>query len=583
MPTFRKSILAALVIVGSGSATVSAATGKFGVDDYRRALWMTTRYYGGQRSGTGPNWLLIDHTYKTSFVKDADGSVDLEGGWFDCGDHVLFGQTFFYSSYMLAKAYDIFPRGFEDNYHGTDYSDYEASRNWDMDGGTPDGIPDVLQELKYATDWIIKATPNGSTFYSQKGNGDLDHKLWMTAGKMATQTVTNGGESDGIRPITKNPADGSMPGMAAATLAVMSRIYRKYSPAYADSCLIHAKYAYAYAAANKGAGVGSGSYYPANANPYVGYVVAASELYAATKTSSYQSDATGAAGNLKNHYYTLCYANQDDLGYYALGTEAGTGDLAKMKSYFINSYTSKGTGENSLSTVGSAWGFLRYPANQAFSVALYGNAAKDESNDQFIYNQVDYILGANNAKESFVVGFCSGCSLNAEHPHNRNVYLNDSNPSDAVKANMPIPQKNKQFGSLVGGAASSTSYAAQDNTTNYQYTEGGIDYNAGLVGALAYIVSKLAPVDTSKLGVTSVLPRTGTAFSLSAHTAGRTIVLSSSAPFQEILVTDLQGRVLVQSAPGTSDFRWTAPSPGLYLTRVRTASGWASSKVMVQE
>jgi hypothetical protein len=66
-------------------------------------------------------------------------------------------------------------------------------------------------------------------------------------------------------------------------------------------------------------------------------------------------------------------------------------------------------------------------------------------------------------------------------------------------AALTIPERNKSFGYMVGGSFESSKY--QDNINSYQYTEGGLDYNAGLVGALAYIVSKLAPADTSKFGV----------------------------------------------------------------------------------
>ena len=97
----------------------------FDAQDYKKALWMTTRFYGAQRSGIGPNWLIMEHEnpqYRTSFTQDADRSVspphDLEGGWFDCGDHATFGQTFFYSAYLLAKAYEAFPTGFHDLYDG---------------------------------------------------------------------------------------------------------------------------------------------------------------------------------------------------------------------------------------------------------------------------------------------------------------------------------------------------------------------------------------------------------------------------------------------------------------------------------
>ena len=581
MATLRKSILAAAFVMGIAPGLAQAASGKFTAADYQRALWMTTRFYGAQRDGKGPNWLLIGNANPVSFMKDSDGSLDLTGGWFDCGDNALFGQTFFYSAYSLAKAYDLFPTGFPDDYHGFDYSDYVASKNWDKTGGLPDGIPDLLQELKSATDWIIKATPDAQTFYSQLGDYDADHKVWCTSGyKSINYNAVDGGEKDQPRPKVKNPDDGAMPALAAAALALMSKHWRKYDASYADSCLSHAYNAYAYASSHKGLSKGSAAYSAWTPRPNIQFMVAASELYRVTNKSQYLSDFKTAESQLNDygHGYTLNWNNPDDWVWFN-GDLLGESFGANFPKLFANSYKNAGTGENGLSTIGDGWGFLRYPANQAFSCAAWAAHKGVADWDQFIYNQVDYILGENNAKQSFVVGFCSGCSKSPQYPHHRNVYLYDGNDMTKIP---PIPDKNKQFGYLVGftKAASNT---FTESVGNYQQTEGGIDYNAGLVGALAYIVSKLAPVDTSKLGPTSLHPRTGTAFSFSANATGRTILLSSSAQLQEVLVTDPQGRVLAQTTPGTASYRWTAPASGLYLTRVRTASGWASSKVMVQE
>jgi hypothetical protein len=122
-----------------------------------------------------------------------------------------------------------------------------------------------------------------------------------------------------------------------------------------------------------------------------------------------------------------------------------------------------------------------------------------------------------------------------------------------------------------------------ENIDNATTNEVCTDYNVGLVGALGYIVSKLAPVDTSKFGSTSALHARGPSpVEFSARAEGRALILSSSEGLQDVVVTDLLGRELVHAAPAASSFRWTATAPGLYLTRVRTAGGWASSKVLVQ-
>jgi endoglucanase len=484
------------------------AAGKFTVDDYKRALWMTTRFYGAQRSGTGPNWLIMQHDtiqYRTSFTKDADGSRDLAGGWFDCGDHVTFGQTFFFSSYLLAKAYDMFPLGFHDLYNGVDYSDYVASGNWDMAGGSPDGIPDLLQELKYATDWIIKATPDGSTFYYQKGEGGKDHQLWMTAGKMSAQPVEMGGEP---RKVYKNPNDGVMAALAAGALAIMSRVYKKYDEIYAKECLDHAKNAYSYAKGKKGqaAGAGDGGFYGGHSQPaVVAFITGASEMYAATGDNSYKTDAAAEQDKIVFHNWGFDYSNTHDLAPLAIATSGiDAKKLDVLKTMFVDQYTNSLNSEGVCTKGNSGWGMLRYPANHAFIAALWSQAKKDTSINSFIYKQVDYIMGGNNANQSFIVGFCSACSKQPKFPHHRNVYLCDTNPDNAAKARMTIPTRNEQFGYLVGGSWTSSGY--KDDINAYAVTEGGIDYNAGLVGALGYIVSKLDPADTASM-VGTVHPR----------------------------------------------------------------------------
>jgi len=469
------------------------AAGAFTAEQYKKALWMVTRFYGAQRSGNGPNWLLMDHKYKTSFVKDADGSRNLEGGWFDCGDHVLFGQTFFYSAYVLAKAYEAFPKGFYDLYHG-DYSDYAESKDWSIAGGKPNRIPDLLEELKYATDWIIKATPNGTTFYSQKGDGNADHQKWVTAGFMSTLPKNEGGEKEGSRFIVKNPDDGVMASFAAGTLAIMSKIYREYDSTYADTCIKHAKNAYDYAKSHKDKSAGA-DFYGAHKDPQTVFVLAASEMYRITENSTYKSDID--KNQIKGHWHVLDYSNSHDLVAYAAAMAVpATADKDAILQIAFDEFVKKYTDPNNIESekvtkLGGGWGQLRYAGNTAFSVALYSLAKKITQYDQFIYDQIDYVLGKNNAKRSFITGFCEGCSGSPKLPHHRNVFLRDDNPDDSEKAKMTIPERNKYFGYLVGGTRVSSSYT--ESVTDYQTTEGGIDYNAGLLGALAYIVSKVAP------------------------------------------------------------------------------------------
>lgn len=92
MNKFRKLFIL-LVISLFSSLGIWAQKPSFDLEQYQKALWMTTRFYGAQRSGVGPNWLLASHNPTSvnvswdkskfvqgqSFVKDADGNYDLSG------------------------------------------------------------------------------------------------------------------------------------------------------------------------------------------------------------------------------------------------------------------------------------------------------------------------------------------------------------------------------------------------------------------------------------------------------------------------------------------------------------------------
>ncbi|MCL2689202.1 MAG: glycoside hydrolase family 9 protein [Chitinispirillia bacterium] len=518
--TRRIAVIIALICVLSPAALTAqtSAQGAFTPDQYKKALWMLTRFYGAQRSGHGPNWMFMEYTHTKSYVRDSLDGRDLVGGWFDCGDHSKFGQPFFYTTYVLAKAYDVFPTGFHDLYRG-DYSDYMAATGsdevrWSIVSGRPNGIPDLLEELKYATDWIIKATPAVDTFYFQKGQG-REHSRWVTAGFNSTLPYAAGGEADRVRDIFRNPNCRVMPSFAAATLAVMSRIYRKYDPAYADLCLSRARNAYAYASARgsaASAGSSGGGFYPAmggNKVPLV-YHIASAEMFAATGETAFRSGMRNEATDF--HNWGFDYDNPHDLAAYISATmhTAPAAHLQNMRTRFVEPYTRQ-TNSEGINTHGGGWGALRYVGNHAFTTALFASAANTAEFDQFIYNQIDYILGKNSRNFSFLIGFndrgpgMSASGGMASKPHHRNVYLSDDDDdwNWPLISSRNIPPRNKYFGFLVGGSRNPADY--RDDIQHFQSTEGGLDYQAGLIGALAYIVSKLAPADTASFGQPPVL------------------------------------------------------------------------------
>lgn len=565
-----------------------AQTPYFTNTEYKKALWMTTRFYGGQRSGEN-NWLLANHLPSgvseslrgKAFIgdKDTDG-YDLSGGWHDCGDHVKFGQTEFYSGYMLLKGFAEFPNGYDDRY-SHDYAGYKSSNKWNFEdtGHDPNGIPDVLDEVKHATDFFIKCTRSSTTFYYQVGQGDPDHAQWVTAVKMQTLAQGQGGQT---RVVYKNPADASMPSFCGATLALMARLYKKYDPNYAKTCLEHAVYAYNYALNHKGvAGTGDGGFYSANDNWKDDFVDLCAELYWATGDVKYKTEAqtytySAAAGQGKDVFgkaYGFDYSNNGDIAIYNLAKLGDAAAATAFRSLVTQFYINNTQTDGQFKDGNVSWGPLRYNANSAMMVALDAKLNGKQTNTmKFIYDNIDYVLGKNASNLSFVVGFGA---KSVKFPHHRNVYLRDDNPTDAVKRQFTIPAKNTQFGLLVGGTRSPGSF--NDDLVNYTYTEGGIDYNACLVGALAYINSQLAPIDTNKFG-NHPTPALGAAQSLCGVS---NIVLDSKIPTDgKKTFTWLNGTTTVVNASTTQN-KYTVTTAGTYTCRVDSASKWQTEATVV--
>ena len=319
----KKYLFSGLALLGLASTAAFAA---LSTDDYVEAAWMTTRFFGAQRSGEGPNWILDGTNNPTSFTKDSYNGKNVSGGWFDCGDHVMYGQSQGFASYVLALAYAEFTEGFYDLYTG-DYTDYKASKDYSMKGGKPNKERDLLEELRYEADFWVKAAIDGNNFVTVKGDGNADHQKWVTAGAMSKLGSGEGGEP---RSITGNANDSYTPGMAAAMLAVMARMDPEESnqKKYLDA----AKVAYSYSKNHKGV-TNSGSFYEStwwDGRTQDGVFLAALELYRTTKDESYKKDATKYFDDLqfmKGMYTRFSYSNAVPLsvvmGAGALGLEPG--------------------------------------------------------------------------------------------------------------------------------------------------------------------------------------------------------------------------------------------------------------------
>lgn len=540
------------------------AAGTFTADQYKKAIWMTTRYYGAIRSGVGPNWATQDSKYPTSFVKDSYKGADVSGGWFDCGDHVMFGQTQFYAAYILAKAFATWRQGFPDQYTG-DFSDFKASQDYSMAGGKPNGLSDVLEELRYEADFFVKITPSSSDFVYQKGEGSPDHTWWVHSGRMSSMPKSQGGEKDASRSIIggSDANDASMPGQCAAMLAVMARV--DPDPARRAIYLEHAKNAYAFAKSKTGT-VGAPGFYGANYGYLDARLNAATELWLATGDATYKSEGVAIANDNQftfNSYWRLDYENDEAIAMmnakYVLKVDLGTSNEKRnILKYLQDLWASAPTG---ISTKNSGGFPLRGLSGYAFLTALYGAYTGDASKDQFVLNHIDYMLGANAGNQSYLVGWDESGKVAPTKPHIRNYYLNEDTLRNTPGLVAP-PAKTKYLGAMVGGSLAGT-YDA--DILNLSMNEPCAELNAPVVASLGYIVAKMAPVDTTSSSVRGTSVRGVGSLQITRKDRGY-VFHNSGRRLERLEVRSLDGRILFSSKEAGVEIHWgNPPSSGIVL------------------
>ncbi len=422
---------------------VSAAS--ISSSSYPEALKYSIWFYDANKCGKDVasdnvfNWRSACHT-----TDGSDVGVDLTGGFHDCGDHIKFGITNGYAASILG------------------WSLYEFKGGFDASGNTTK----MLSTLKYFTDYFMSCRESASKYYYHVGDPS-DHDYW---GPPEAQT--------GSRTIKRYMGSGQgaadVCGLYSGALSLMYLNYKSIDSSYADKCLAAAKELYALGKNNPGVGNGDGFYSSSDWKDDMAW--AAMWLYVIEKNNSYLNDVNSWVPSPSTNW-TMCW-NDMKLAVAAVGASA-TGDskykdaLTSSLSYWKNSITTSNGGLKIL----DSWGTLRYTSAECMLALVYYKLYKDESAKSFAKSQMDYILGDNPANMSYVIGFGSNYP---KHPHHRAAsgYVGWSD--------WKSPAKNILTGALVGGPDSSDRYT--DETDKFTCSEVGIDYNAGLVGAMAGMV-----------------------------------------------------------------------------------------------
>lgn len=446
--------------------------------DYAKAQYLSTYFLGGQRCGATDSWLHgACHTTDGQSV-----GKDLSGGWHDCGDHIKFHVTSSYTALAYLYGYDKFPEVYPDQYSQA------------FSAPPSNGIPDILDEVKIQTDYLIKCV-DGTTIYWEIG-GSEDHNSFKEPVSNSQENLYNGSH---IRPV-RSAVDGHSNafGDAAAALALMSIKYASYDNAYAQNCLTTAEVYYNAAKTNPSATADYASFaysFMSNAEIKDNLGLAAIMLYRATNDSIYLNDAINYASTL-SAYDSFSYYSLNALLFFELYKITNDSTyLTKIKNLveYIYIANNQSCGYYHFTN----WGSLRDAGCAALVAALYHLETQDQNAYDFAKSNIDFILGSHSeissdapANMSFLIGYDELNGGYPNYPHHAAAFGKTTNDWALFtqESNNPgsVPYAYELKGGLAGGPESPCADFT-DNISNYVSSEYCSYYNAAFTGAVAYI------------------------------------------------------------------------------------------------
>ncbi|HYD41894.1 MAG TPA: glycoside hydrolase family 9 protein [Anaeromyxobacter sp.] len=468
--TSRRSLAVAAVL----AAALAPQSGLAQTFNYGEALQKAIYFYECQRSGKLPANNRVEWRGDSGMTDGADVGKDLTGGWYDAGDHVKFQLPMAFSATMLAWGV-------------VEYRDAYAKAGQ---------LDEILDNIKWATDYFIKAHTAPNELYIQVGDGNADHAWWGAPEVMQM-----------ARPSAKITAacpGSDAAGETAAALAAASIAFRPTNAAYADTLLTHAKQLYTFADTYRGKysdcfpGV-SGFY-----NSWSGYndelAWGAIWLYRATNDAAYLAKARTAYEGLSNqsqtttksYKWTIAWDDKSYGAYVLMAKLTGEQRFHEDAQRWLNWWTVGGTALGADGTrvnyspggqaVLDRWGSLRYAANTAFAALVYADSITDATlkarYETFAKRQIDYALGNNPMRRSLVVGYGVNPPTKPHHRGSHGTWLDSL--SD------PAESRHVLYGALVGGPPSPDDVYT-DARNDYVMNEVATDYNAGFTSALARI------------------------------------------------------------------------------------------------
>ncbi|KAL6502063.1 hypothetical protein OROGR_027196 [Orobanche gracilis] len=449
--------------------------------NYRDALTKSIIFLEAQRSGRLPP------NHRPSWRGDSalqDGKLanaDLVGGYYDAGDNVKYGLPMAFTVTTLSWAAIFYQ------------PELQAAGE----------LQNVRAAIHWGTDYLLKASARRNCLFVQVGDPEKDHECWIRPENMKTPRT--------VLKIDRNTPGTEIAAETSAALAAASIVFRRVDHAYARRLLNRAKSVFHFAKTYKGTYDGECPFYCSYSGFNDELLWAATWLYKATRRSIYMDYIQHEAmtTTVSEFSWDLKYAGAQIL-LSQLYMEGRT-DLNKFKqeadSYICSVlpdspdhkvYISPGglihlrDGANSQYVTGTAFLFSIYSdllATHKQEVICSGNKKFGSASLMaFAKKQMDYLLGKNPRRSSYMVGFGMKPPT---HAHHRGASVPTMAPNKVISCPMSFtywylndaPNPNELTGAIVGGPDKNDNFA--DQRTNSSMTEPTTYTNSLAVGVLA--------------------------------------------------------------------------------------------------
>ncbi|KAM0911995.1 hypothetical protein ACQ4PT_013092 [Festuca glaucescens] len=408
--------------------------------DYAVALSKSLLYFEAQRSGRLPPTQRVRWRGHSALNDGADHGVDLTGGYYDSGDNGKFGFPMAFTVTMLSWVVVE---------HGTRLA-------------AAGELGHTLEAVRWGADYLARAHAAPETLYVQVGDGDSDHKCWERPEDMDTPR-----NSYMVNP--SNPSS-DVAAETAAALAAAAVVFSTPAPGgdrqYASTLLVHAKQLFEFAKNHRGL--------------YQNSVPSVRSFYSSS------GDELILQGKLPNDgHHAHLRSNLENFLCNIVQGRLTPGGMLYMQNW-----------ENNQAVTSTMFVLVTYADHLAAaraSLQCGGVKLPPAQLVSFARAQVDYLLGKNPMRMSYMVGYGNRYPL---QPHHRGASLPSINSKPGkITCNegsdyfhRPGPNSNVIDGAIVGGPDANDHY--NDSRGNYVQGEPSTYAVAPIVGVLARLLHR---------------------------------------------------------------------------------------------